>query len=81
MIIQPKENNSWSQNPIVIIILLFFVLGPLALPMLYKSSKFSQKQKTILTILVLINTAYLIYLITQQLQQINSSLDQFQGVF
>ena len=42
-------------------VLLFVVLGPLALPLLYKSPKFNKTLKIILTIAVIIYTSYLIF--------------------
>lgn len=46
----------WYYRKGVIIILLFFVLGPLGLPLLFKSPAFTRKRKIILTILVLVYT-------------------------
>jgi hypothetical protein len=50
----------WYLRPMGIVLLLFFVLGPLGLPLLYKSPSFSKKIKIILTIIVLIYTSFLI---------------------
>jgi hypothetical protein len=46
----------WYYRRGVILILLFFVLGPFGLPLLFKSPAFSRKGKIILTILVLVYT-------------------------
>ena len=43
-----------------VVLLLFFVLGPFGLPLLYKSPEFSQKLKIVLTIVVILYTSYLI---------------------
>ena len=43
------------------VLLLFFVLGPFGLPLLYKSPKFSRTLKIILTLVVMIYTIYLIF--------------------
>ncbi len=50
----------WYLRPTSIILLLFLVLGPLGLPLLYKSPEFTRKWKIALTILVVIYTSYLI---------------------
>jgi hypothetical protein len=50
----------WYLRPMGIVLLLFFVLGPLGLPLLYKSPSFSKRIKIILTIIVLIYTSFLI---------------------
>ena len=58
----PKEDGrvKWYLRPISVILLLFFVLGPFGLPLLYKSPQFSKTLKIILTIAVIIYTSYLI---------------------
>ena len=58
----PKENRKvkWYLRPASVILLLFFVLGPFALPLLYKSPHFSKTLKIILTLFVIIYTSYLI---------------------
>jgi hypothetical protein len=55
------EKIKWYLKPISVVLLLFFVLGPFGLPLLYKSPKFSKISKIILTIIVLIYTSYLIF--------------------
>jgi hypothetical protein len=59
----PKEHGKvkWYLRPISVVLLLFFVLGPMGLPLLYRSPKFSKTLKIILTILVILYTSYLIY--------------------
>ena len=58
-----KENGKikWYLRPISVVLLLFFVLGPFGLPLLYKSPKFSKTLKIILTIVIIIYTSYLIF--------------------
>ena len=51
----------WYLRPISVVLLLFFVLGPLGLPLLYKSPKFSKTLKIILSVLVIVYTFYLIF--------------------
>ena len=50
----------WYLNPISVVLLLFFVLGPFGLPLLYKSPKFSKTLKIILTVAVIVYTSLLI---------------------
>jgi hypothetical protein len=52
----------WYLRPMSVVLLLFFVLGPFGLPLLYKSFGFTRKWKIVLTILVIIYTSYLITL-------------------
>jgi len=55
-----EEKAKWYFSPIGAVLLLFFVLGPFALPILYKSPNFSRKSKIILTVAITIYTVYLI---------------------
>ena len=59
----PKEDEKvkWYLRPTSVVLLLFFVLGPFGLPLLYKSPKFSKTIKILLTIAVIIYTFYLIF--------------------
>lgn len=56
-----NEKVKWYLRPLGVLVLLFVVLGPLALPLLYKSPKFNKTLKIILTIAVIIYTSYLIF--------------------
>jgi hypothetical protein len=57
----PKDEKvKWYMRPMGVVLLLFFVLGPFGLPLLYKSQEFSRKLKIVLTIVVILYTSYLI---------------------
>lgn len=58
---EENEKVKWYLRPLGVLVLLFVVLGPLALPLLYKSPKFNKTLKIILTIAVIIYTSYLIF--------------------
>ncbi len=60
-VIQEDRKTKWYLRPIIVVLLLFFVLGPFGLPLLYKSPKFSKTLKIMLTIVVIIYTCYLIF--------------------
>jgi hypothetical protein len=51
----------WYLKPLTVIVALFFVLGPVGLPLLYRSPHFGKTSKIILTVAVLVYTAYLTY--------------------
>jgi len=51
----------WYLNPISVVLLLFFVLGPFGLPLLYQSPKFSKTLKIMLTVVVIVYTSLLIF--------------------
>ena len=74
-------NNSWF----VIFMLMPFVLGPFALPLLWKSPHFSRRMKTILTLLTVGLTIWLVVYvftdivpaITKQMNDLNSALQLY----
>ena len=51
----------WYLDPIIVALALFLVLGPLGLPLLYKSPKFGKTSRIILTIAVIVYTLFLIF--------------------
>jgi len=51
----------WYLKPLVVILLLFFVLGPFGLPLLFKSPGFGKTWKVILALAVVVYTVYLIF--------------------
>jgi polyferredoxin len=59
--LKEDQKTKWYLRPISVVLLLFFVLGPFGLPLLYKSPRFSKASKIILTIIVIIYTSYLIF--------------------
>ncbi len=68
----------WYLKPMGIVLLLFFVLGPLGLPLLYKSPNFSKKIKIILTIVVLIYTSYLVIASVEIAKKIYIKMEEYQ---
>jgi len=56
----PPAPIKWYYRPAWVLILLFVVLGPLALPYLWKSPRFSRHMKIVLTVLVLAYAALFI---------------------
>ena len=73
----------WYLNPISVVLLLFFVLGPFGLPLLYKSPKFSKTLKIILTVAVIVYTSLLILAslkigieLYTRMQELRGMLDQ-----
>ena len=55
--------TKWYHGRVTEILMLFFVLGPVGLPLLWKSPHFSKLWKQILTALTLIYTALMIWML------------------
>jgi hypothetical protein len=72
------EKTKWYLSPIGVVLLLFFVLGPLGLPLLYKSPKFSKTLKIILTIAVMIYTAYLVFASLEIAKELYRNMEKLQ---
>ena len=66
----------WSENVWVVLAMLFLGIGPLALPMLWRSRQFSLTWKLMLTLLVLLITALIVavlwYVFNQMLAPLQS---------
>ena len=70
----------WYYNVWFVLLMLFFVLGPFGLPLVWKHPRFSRLVKLLLTLAVLVYTVWLIdlsiraaRLAVEHFQQINSS--------
>ncbi len=52
--------TKWYHGRVMVLIMLFVILGPMALPMLWKSPNFSKPWKQILTVLTLLYTLWVL---------------------
>jgi hypothetical protein len=57
---EPPAPLKWYYRPVWVLVLLFLVLGPLALPYLWRSPSFSRRLKIVLTVLVIAYTGFFI---------------------
>ena len=78
--IKEGEKDKWYLHPISVLLLLFFVLGPFGLPLLYKSPKFSKTLKIILTVVVLFYTSYLIFATLEIGRELYKTTQDLKGV-
>jgi hypothetical protein len=74
------EKVKWYLRPMSVILLLFFVLGPLGLPLLYRSPKFGRTLKIILTAVVIIYTLYLVFATLEIGRVLYKRLEELQGI-
>jgi hypothetical protein len=76
----PKEDGKvkWYLRPVSIVLLLFFVLGPFGLPLLYKSPAFSKTLKIVLSIAVILYTFYLIFASLEIARELYSRMGELQ---
>ncbi|MBI3598113.1 MAG: hypothetical protein HY201_01445 [Nitrospirae bacterium] len=75
MIIPPLSteeptHSKWYHNIWFVMIMLFIVVGPFGLPLVWKNPRFSQRGKVAMTIAVILYTLWLIYLTLQAIKMI-----------
>ncbi len=77
----PKSNGGkLLEGRITVLTMLFAVMGPLALPLLWRSSRFSLAWKVVLTLLVLLLTGIVIGLFSYVVQMTLAPLKELQQV-
>ena len=69
----------WQPSPVVVIILLFVVLGPFALGILWRNERFSRNAKWVLTVLVIIYTAAMAWYIYVAVQEVTTEVNKALG--
>ena len=74
-----EEKIKWYLRPFGVILLLFFVLGPLGLPLLYRSPKFSKGLKIALTVVIIFYTFYLIFVSLEVGRQLYKTIEELRG--
>ena len=79
--IKEDRKIKWYLRPIGVLVLLFFVLGPFGLPLLYKSPKFSKASKVMLTIVVILYTSYLIFASLEIARELYKRTEELQDMF
>ena len=66
----------WYHNVWIVLAMIFFVLGPFALPLVWSHPRFSRVGKVCLSALTLIYTAWIIILIQQMIQTVTEHFNQ-----
>ena len=75
-----REKVQWYLNPVIVVLLLFFVLGPFALPLLYKSPGFSKTLRIILTLIVTIYTLGLIFASLEIGREVYIKMEEYRDI-
>lgn len=75
------EKPKWYYNVWFTLFMLFFIIGPFGLPLVWKNPHFSRRVKTVLTVIMAVYTVLLVDLtvriyrsVIQQLDQLNATL-------
>ena len=76
-----EEKIRWYYRPIPVLVLLFVVIGPFALPLLYKSPHFNKFWKVFLTIGVVIFTYYLIEVFIKMWERMSELTKELNRVY
>ena len=67
----------WHQNVWLLLLLLFFVLGPFGLPLVWKHPRFSRATKLTLTLVMVVYTVVLVQLTMRMFQAVTQEVNQF----
>lgn len=71
----------WYYNVWVVLFMLFFVLGPLGLPLVWKNPRLSRRVKTALTLVMVVYTVALADVTIRAFQAVMHEMDQLNAVF
>ncbi len=71
------RKSNWAESRAMVFVMLFVVLGPLALPLLWRSREFSLPWKIVLTVVMVALTTLILTLIWYVLYQALEPLRQF----
>jgi hypothetical protein len=77
---EEERKVKWYLNPIIVVLLLFFVLGPFGLPLLFKSPKFTRTSRIILTIIVIVYTLFLISASLEVGKELYIRMEELRGI-
>ena len=69
--------DRWYHNIWFVLVMLFFVLGPFGLPLVWSHPRLSRWVKTLLTISMVLYTVGLIKVTAQAIQAITRAVEQF----
>ena len=69
--------SKWYQNIWLVLILLFFVLGPFGLPLVWKNPRFSHAVKITLTLVMVVYTVALVAMTIRMFQAVAQGVNQF----
>ena len=70
------RKSNWAESRAMVFVMLFVVLGPLALPLLWRSREFSLVWKIVLTVVMVALTALILYLIWYVIDKLLEVLGQ-----
>jgi hypothetical protein len=68
---RPRSESAWG-----VLVMLFLTLGPLALPMLWRSRHFSRSWKIVLTILVGVITALIVAILWEYIPRFLAEMEE-----
>ena len=71
------SGSKWHQNIWFVLFLLFFVLGPFGLPLVWKNPRFSRQVKTTLTLVMVVYTVMLVQVTIRMFQTVTQEVNRF----
>lgn len=77
----PARPAKWYHNIWIVLVLLFVVLGPFGLPLVWTNPRFSRATKLVLTALTVAYTTALIALTARMVAAVTGQMDQLDTLF
>lgn len=78
---QPTQPAKWYYNAWFVLAMLFFVLGPFGLPLVWKHPRFSRWIKVALTLAMVVYTVVLVDTTLRAVRAVMSEMGQLNAVF
>ena len=75
-----RETAEWYHKPWEVLVFLFLVFGPFALPLLWKSPKFNKFWKALLSLVMIPYTAYLVYATLDAVRRLPETMAQVRAL-
>ena len=76
-----ETKPKWYYNVWFTLAMLFFVLGPLGLPLVWKNPHFSRRAKAVLTLIMVVYTVWLADLTVRMFRAVMQEINQLNATY
>ncbi len=73
-----RGGEAWYHSPAFVILMLFVIIGPLAIPLLWRSPRFSTTAKWAITVVNVVYTLLMLYALKEAYLKLTGLADIFQ---
>ena len=79
--LRAEPATKWYHNVWFVLFLLFFVLGPFGLPLVWKNQKFSRPLKLVLTVVMVLYTLFIIDVTLRAIRAVTNEFNQLNATY